>query len=1175
LAADDFERHSEAVRNMWEKLMEQGSLGEMAEFYEATLEIDFATSKGTAPLPRSGSFSSHLGQRGQVVSTDGLGMKHLDLFGRCLGGYQGALSRSDLHRLVADEAPAEFSNGMRSGHVLAMMKGAEAVARRGLTEEFTDDLKDSWDIVVVQGMGPSLCAALDELASTVSLISDSWTLARKNMTLEELGMAVYDKLFEAAPRMRVMFSQNQQIMATKLAEMLSMLVSCSSQMDLLLQQMSWIGYRHMTYGVKQAQVPVIGGLVISVIQSAVGEEDWSSDVQAAWEAVWGQANDAMMQAMILGEKHGHVMLKMMAASAQFSHEIETALERNLKATQVPMKGLEVLPCEDTFTSKSIRTGLLSRVKSTAGRPASSSSRAPLGTVSGLSTLVQPRTNSDKGNGKSSKSAALSLFSFINTCVDMMWRPEDLEEFLIIQATNTFKEGLTDEMLPGIGEALRLSFEDVLGRKEDGWGPEQDAAWEWMWGRISDTMGTLLKSRRDGHGEVLSEAWDLVDSKCSIDDIATFFWEELNECCPHIVHLFTGTRLTQVIHFKGAMNFLISSALNFEEFCGRLSKLAVSHMRFGVKSEYIQGVGDVFLGVLRRGLLEIGEWSDKVETAFSKVWSPASMAFARTLNNSHNKLSDAIVSGDAEQLQIALVSTPRSKRVGHLCAIYIKDEVLSPLVWAIQDGKTEIARYILRDVLTIRADRDGYYYGAEELFDKHPNLVGLLCRDAPHLLDALLDGLMWHSPRLPGDKIQVNYYLRHLYGNLEEHSNAFASTLSLMHKKAPVEIFYHPVIRQLLDVKWYSFAVYLFLCEQFWFAFILGWFLVLEIEFSEGCGLTRPRIVFTTLTMLTNAIMMGLASFQYYRGMTKKVPIGRYLFNVPYLLTTVWNLARFSSCVLLSIYNFLPCDFGCLVGDPDTATRSLEPMFRRATKSSSGSSTGGFPDTPMVAPCFTLEREIVAGLATLLLWVQAMQTFVVSKTLASLTYTLGIMAKDVFANVAIILVVTLSFGSALAAMRETPESVANMGEWIVILSMHTLTVDTFNFVNDVRTLGKVTIMVFNLIVNIGLLNVLIAQLSLTYQNLNDKKEGWALKHRAQVVTEIEAYMPLSMRRRYFERLKMHKPLEFLEGDFGPSGGMSVRLPAKRVQSHPKYVPNRIIRFTGPADPHLPWPVIIQM
>jgi hypothetical protein len=45
---------------------------------------------------------------------------------------------------------------------------------------------------------------------------------------------------------------------------------------------------------------------------------------------------------------------------------------------------------------------------------------------------------------------------------------------------------------------------------------------------------------------------------------------------------------------------------------------------------------------------------------------------------------------------------------------------------------------------LRADRVAYYYGYEMLWETHPNVVSVLAKECPELLEPLLDGHMWHS-----------------------------------------------------------------------------------------------------------------------------------------------------------------------------------------------------------------------------------------------------------------------------------------------------------------------------------------------------------------------------------------------------------------------------------------------
>ena len=75
----------------------------------------------------------------------------------------------------------------------------------------------------------------------------------------------------------------------------------------------------------------------------------------------------------------------------------------------------------------------------------------------------------------------------------------------------------------------------------------------------------------------------------------------------------------------------------------------------------------------------------------------------------------------------------------LCQIDIENSTVSPLYWALHDSKHELVDFILDDLLTIRADLHGYYYGRELLFKHHPDLVGILGRNGQPLLVTLLDG----------------------------------------------------------------------------------------------------------------------------------------------------------------------------------------------------------------------------------------------------------------------------------------------------------------------------------------------------------------------------------------------------------------------------------------------------
>ncbi len=72
--------------------------------------------------------------------------------------------------------------------------------------------------------------------------------------------------------------------------------------------------------------------------------------------------------------------------------------------------------------------------------------------------------------------------------------------------------------------------------------------------------------------------------------------------------------------------------------------------------------------------------------------------------------------------------------------------------------------MLDEILSIRADRNKYYCGKDDLFRVHLDLVAVLCHTSRQLLFVLLDGLMWESNQVVNGMKRVNYFVRDLYGN---------------------------------------------------------------------------------------------------------------------------------------------------------------------------------------------------------------------------------------------------------------------------------------------------------------------------------------------------------------------------------------------------------------------------
>eukprot|EP00960_Hanusia_phi_P029720 748121-Hanusia_phi.AAC.6 len=226
----------------------------------------------------------------------------------------------------------------------------------------------------------------------------------------------------------------------------------------------------------------------------------------------------------------------------------------------------------------------------------------------------------------------------------------------------------------------------------------------------------------------------------------------------------------LIHHIMAM--LMTSISDPEGFFEQLFELTIRHIRYGVRSEYLGPFGNALICTVQEILGDT--WSDRANGAWLSVsqtrsrpratvtclarpniWKRAANSISKGLNMGGNAITHALVGGNVDALQAAIGSAPRNLRAEWLCQIDINGAVISPLYWALHDGKYAIAEFILSDLLTIRADIHGYYYGREVLFKYHDDLLGELGRESPNLLTILLDGLLWHSKeKMQGRKVSV-------------------------------------------------------------------------------------------------------------------------------------------------------------------------------------------------------------------------------------------------------------------------------------------------------------------------------------------------------------------------------------------------------------------------------------
>ncbi|CAK9058506.1 unnamed protein product [Durusdinium trenchii] len=99
----------------------------------------------------------------------------------------------------------------------------------------------------------------------------------------------------------------------------------------------------------------------------------------------------------------------------------------------------------------------------------------------------------------------------------------------------------------------------------------------------------------------------------------------------------------------------------------------------------------------------------------------SRVLVRTIIEGSTAVMQAIHQADPKRLRRALREAPRSERFTWQLSVRVGSQSISPLYWALRSGAHNVAKTMIQDVLTIRADRDNYYYGVNDLFRLQPDV----------------------------------------------------------------------------------------------------------------------------------------------------------------------------------------------------------------------------------------------------------------------------------------------------------------------------------------------------------------------------------------------------------------------------------------------------------------------
>jgi hypothetical protein len=405
--------------------------------------------------------------------------------------------------------------------------------------------------------------------------------------------------------------------------------------------------------------------------------------------------------------------------------------------------------------------------------------------------------------------------------------------------------------------------------------------------------------------------------------------------------------------------------------------------------------------------------------------------------------------------------------------------------------------------------------------------------------------------------------------------------------------------QLLDVKWKTYGMKLFLLQEAWYLLhLLIYTIDMNIEATEPGPKCHEEVaenlrrILVALSVFNMVVQFSAWAEQMYHGKVKTVEVWGWNLSIPRTAANVWLWLRVGSWLGIgAIYS--ACDCAVMNGylQPCLAlqdgsyapegcqqdSRSVMYSMHNLTWDVQYHEEDG-PEWRQIGGV-QVDRALVA-LAGMLLWGQVLECSILSEKMAAFTFSLGIMISDLSHSLFFIGILLLAFGSALTNIADEgydqglDVTLAALIKDVLGVSAADPDKEAGNAAKKqgqsregLSSLSVFLQIIFIIFVTIIMLNVLIAQLTMTYGKVMNFARPSMLKYRASVTLDLESLLPVFLRQRVYDSLGFDVPMPLSVSDVGPAGGIQVW---EWETDCPHYIPDRIKRYSGDATPQDPWP-----
>lgn len=1031
---------------------------------------------------------------------------------------------------------------------------------------FRDDGLADTDGIVTDSL-----SELEMSQEVVQATQDAWKcLLRKAPNKEAASEAIYAAFFNSSMSTQLLFTTPKAVMSMKFLLGLDSIVNNlgSKKFGALVES---LGFQHLHLEVTATRVAIFRNAFHDLMEVEMGDEY----TENAREGIRSMMN-YVGGAFVYIRTHYAERLKLLAVSWAAANEkaLEAANEAKLDASSFD---------ENSSTGK--KESGSGEVK---GREAGKEEAKM-----GGQTMPQTFEDMFKMNmavmGISNAGWMLEVVDQFGHVVTFVNNSNRLKEICDVLS---LKLAVYDDKEIKLGDFKSCMLAALRSLLPKQWTTTHEVAWSWLWDNVARMLEVNLGKPAQQGAAMDAYLQDLQEDV--FFDIRAEIYLRFFELAPAGQEYFkqSNTRL----HFIAERIFVMVAEIYNEprRMVKEISALGLRHVGFGIPTDLFGPFVTACCDVLGTRLMTQDQ--SLVLEAFRFALGLISKILVRTITEGSTVVMKAINANSTKQLKKAIGSAPRAERAMWCLLVQVGAQSISPLAWAIESGKMEVAEAILTDLLTIRADRSRYYYGVKELFSRHNDIIKRICLEAPMLLITLLEGLVWRSHRPKNGLRRVNYYCEHFLIN---HKGEFSEGLKFVCNLGDPAIMAEPIVVMVTDTLWTGIIYRQFLYSKLWN--IVG---LVVFELAQG---VLPRvspdgslnILIFAGKIFTYVFGMGGLAYQIFAGMYRwsRKELKRIFEEIDTdgsgeidweeLLAGLGMFRDLIKEKILGVMNMLKDDgavarvdeskkagaskknskkfvdlllFGTLV-----AMCSHEPMWWCSDA----------PDFP-TNECEESEKyykwySIFVMCSMAAHWLVLMDLAVFSTDLSSFLLVIGHVLQEVRQFLSALCFLLLLFGSCICILcrRCTDEGgdFSDMPNAVTSLLAITIRLYQGDFrdmeENPLLLTAVLTCTAFSAVL---LLNLLVAQLNLSYEYIYRDMLGFARLNRAGLICEAMNLCARSKWNKFKLSLKLDTKLEFDEGDVGVPGGVQRVEPVSF-----RHVPEETIRrYGGPTSEKAPWP-----